>query len=287
MYDGVMRVLCGVFVAAALSVAASAVPAGDALPGVLLSRQLLQRERLTVGEIVQLASDPGGQRAQSFRIVGVYEPVPDPMRFAQERLEARLHLPDLSALLGDSGGHRADSVTGINVRLADPGTAAAFATDVTRRFPGVEAKPTAAPDERSATFLVLERFHFAIAIVTVAGSGVFLLALMVMLVDERRETVATLRLMGFTRARILGQVLVEGTAITLAGAAFGILFALSSQSMFNRVFQWRYDTALVFLRITPHIIAQSIVVAIPIGVLASLVAAWTILRRGALSVVRR
>jgi len=123
--------------------------------------------------------------------------------------------------------------------------------------------------------------------VTVVGSAVFLLALMVMLVDERRGTVGILRLIGFTRRRILIQVLAEGTLIALAGATFGILFALSSQSLFNRFFQWRYDTALVFLRITPHVVAQSLALAVPLGIAASLIASWTLLRRQLLALLRR
>jgi putative ABC transport system permease protein len=135
--------------------------------------------------------------------------------------------------------------------------------------------------------VVIERFHLAIAIVTVIGSAVFLLALMVMLVDERRGTVGILRLIGFTRRRILLQVFAEGALIALAGAAFGILFALASQKIFNRFFQWRYDTALVFLRITPHVVIQSLVLAVPLGVAASLIASWTLLRRPLLALIRR
>ena len=72
---------------------------------------------------------------------------------------------------------------------------------------------------------MLERFHLAVAIVTMIGSAVFLLALMMMLVDERRDTVGMLRLIGFTRRRILMQVFAEGTLIAAAGTAFGVLFA--------------------------------------------------------------
>ena len=41
---------------------------------------------------------------------------------------------------------------------------------------------------QAGPFVVLERFHLAIAIVTIIASTVFLLALTVMLVDERRAT---------------------------------------------------------------------------------------------------
>ena len=144
-----------------------------------------------------------------------------------------------------------ESVTAINVALQTPSDAAAFAHDAMSRLPTIAARPTSAVDERTATFIVVERFHLAIAIVTVIGSAVFLLALMVMLVEERRTTVGTLRLLGFTRRRILVQVTVEGALIAAAGAAAGILFAVVVQDAFNRFFQWRYDTTLIFLRITP------------------------------------
>lgn len=147
--------------------------------------------------------------------------------------------------------------------------------------------PATAPNERTSTFVVIERFHLAVAIVTMIGSAVFLLALMLMLVDERRETVGTLRLIGFTRGRILVQLFVEGTFITLSGAFAGLVFAVVMQDVFNRFFQWRYDTMLVFLRITPGVAVQSLLLALPLGIAASLIASWALLRQHALTLTRR
>jgi putative ABC transport system permease protein len=257
-------------------------------PQILLTRQLMEARQLKVGDTVRLSTDPAGRQSRVFRIAGAYEPDADPMRFAQPRLEARVHLPDLIALEAEPGDPAAsETVTAINVALKQPGDAAAVARSVAARLPGTVARPTTAPDERTDTFVVLERFHLAIAIVTVVGSAVFLLALMVMLVDERRSTVGILRLIGFTRRRILLQVLAEGTLIAAAGALFGVLFALASQGVFNRFFQWRYDTTLIFLRVTPRVALQSIAVAIPLGILASVVASWTLLRRELLTLIRR
>jgi ABC-type lipoprotein release transport system permease subunit len=257
-------------------------------PSILISRQLAESRTLRIGDVVQLSADPSGSQARSFRIAGVYEPTPDPMRFAQQRLEARLHLPDLLALTADpSDPSAADSITSINVALEQPSDGGAFSRDVTARLPAVTARPTTAPDERTTTFIVVERFHLAIAIVTVLGSAVFLLALMVMLVDERRGTVGTLRLLGFTRQRILIQVLAEGALIAVTGAAAGILFAFAMQGVFNRFFQWRYDTTLIFLRITPAVVWRSLLMAVPLGIAASLVASWTLLRQQILALVRR
>jgi putative ABC transport system permease protein len=248
-------------------------------PDMLVSRQLFEQEHLSIGQVVELSRDASGAAAQRFRVAGVYEPVPDPMRFAQQRLEARVHLPDLDDPHGST-------ITTINVALDNPAAAPAVAAAVARRLPGLTARATAAPDERASTFAVLDRFHLAIAIVTVIGSGAFLLALMVMLVDERRETMTTLRLIGFTRGRLLTQVLVEGAIIAAAGIAFGVAFALAAEPAFNRFFQWRYDTALVFLRVTPAIVARSTLIALPVGLAASAAAGWTILRHRALVAAR-
>jgi putative ABC transport system permease protein len=257
-------------------------------PPVLVSRQLLAAQGLAVGDIIALSRDPSGAPARAFRIAGTYEPVADPSHLGVVPLEVRLHLPDLLSLTADPADPLStESVQAINVKLLDPADAAAFAKELTARVPGLVVRETAAPDDADVTFVVLDRFHVAIALVTVTASSIFLLALMVMLVDERRETVAILRLIGLRRRRILVQVLVEGLVIALAGAAFGVALAVAVEGGFNRFFQWRYDTALVFVRVTPAIAARAVAVAVPLGMVASLAASWGLLRRGALALSRR
>ena len=70
---------------------------------------------------------------------------------------------------------------------------------------------------------MLERFHLAVAIVTVLGSTAFLLALMVMRAEERRETVGIIRLIGVSQRFVLLVVLAEGLLIAAAGAVFGVV----------------------------------------------------------------
>ena len=101
--------IVAVFLAATSLVAAQA----PELPTILVTRQLAEREGLSVGDTVELTREPaGGTRTRSFRVVGIYEPVPDPMRLGQARLEVRLHLPDLQGLTrGDTvptGAERVD-----------------------------------------------------------------------------------------------------------------------------------------------------------------------------------
>jgi putative ABC transport system permease protein len=268
----------------------------DATPTVLVSRQLAEARQLRVGSLVRFAADPSGANVREFRVAGIYEPVADPMRINSPRREARFHLPDLLAMLADPQEPLSmETVDTINVALVDPAEARVFAREVASRVPGIVAWPAREAASKAGPFVVLERFHLAIALVTVMASTVFLLALTVMLVDERRETVGILRLIGLTSRRILVQVFAEGLIIAAAGSLFGLALAVASQDLINRFFQWRYDTALVFVRVTPEVAWRCLAIAVPLGALASVAASWALLRsstgpgRGAslLSVLRR
>jgi ABC-type lipoprotein release transport system permease subunit len=253
---------------------------------VLVSRQLLARAHLTIGDVVTVATDPAGTRAAQFRVAGVFEPTPDPMKFNVERLEARLHLDDLLTLTADPADPASnESVTSINVSLADPAGAAAFSRTLAARIPLVGVNPAVGAE--SATFTVIDRFHTAIAAVTVIGSTAFLLALMVIRAEERKETVGILRLIGISSKSIMAEVIVEGLLVAVGGAVVGVTIALLAQRAVNLIFQARYDTTLVFVRVTPSIALRSVAVAVPVGVIAGAVASWTLLRRGAAALVKR
>jgi putative ABC transport system permease protein len=260
----------------------------DELPEILVSRQLAAAEGLTVGQVVRLAAEPDGEGARPFRIAGIYEPVPDPARLGVLRREVRLHLPDLLDLTrSPETALGTEHVAAINVALVDPGDALAFAREINARTPGVTARLAADATGSAATFRVLQRFHLAIALVTIIAATVFLLALTIMLVDERRETVGVLRLIGLPVRRILGQLSIEGLVIAGAGGLFGVLLALGSERLINAFFQWRYDTALVFVRVTPAVAVLSLAIAVPLGAAATVVASWVLLRRNALRLARR
>src|SRR3954463_4308553 len=284
--------VCGIC-AFAVAVVAAALPAIGAapaaeLPVVLVSRQLADDASLHVGDTVTFTADGAGGHARQFRVGGTYEPTPDPVRFTARRLEARLHLPDLNDMIATADDPAStESVGAINVQLAEARDADAFATSLAARAPGIVARPTARARDGSDPFAVLERFHLAVAIVTVLGSTAFLLALMVMRAEERRETVGIVRLIGVSQRFVLLVVLAEGLLIATIGAVFGILLAVGAQRAVNGFFQWRYDTALVFVRVTTRIALQSIALAVPLGIVAGLVGSWTLLRRDIVELVRR
>ena len=277
---------------ATVLLAASLAGAGDSAssappPGVLLSRQLAARARISIGDTVTIAIDPAGTRAVSLRVAGIYEPTPDPLRFTAQRLEAHMHLPDLVALVADPTDPAArEAVDAINVKLTDPNDAGRFASDLAVRAPSVTVTPTSRTRDDDP-FAVLDRFHVAISIVTVVGATAFLLALMVIRAEERRETIAIMRLIGISRRSLIAAVAVEGLLIAAGGALFGVVTAFAAEGLVNRFFQARYDTALVFLRVTPSIAARSIAIALPLGLAAGVGASWPLLRGEILSLFRR
>ena len=269
-------------------VAAAAPGAADVPASILISRQLAEGEHLSVGDTVRLGRAADGSDAREFRVAGIYEPTPDPVRLGAVLREVRLHLPDLLDLTRDPGMPAgSEYVENINVALVNPDDAQAFAREVAARMPGITAQPASGAAGSTGPFVVLERFHLAIAMVTIIASTLFLLALTIMLVDERRATVGVLRLIGLPGHRILAQLFIEGVLIATVGAAFGLLLSLASEGIINRFFQWRYDTALVFVRVTPAVAAVCVAIAVPLGVCATVVASWALLRRNGLRLARR
>jgi ABC-type lipoprotein release transport system permease subunit len=254
---------------------------------ILISRQLAEAEHLRTGMTIRLAAAADGRGGRAFRVAGIYEPTPDPQRLGQVPREVRMHLPDLLDITRpDDALTGAEAVEGINVRLKDPGDARSFARATQAAMPGVIAVP-ANESTPAGAFRVLERFHLAIATVTIAAATVSLVALTIMLVEERRETVGVLRLIGLPIRRILTQILLEGIVVAGAGTLFGLALAVVAQGLINRFFQWRYDTALVFVRISPDVAATCIWIAVPLGAVATVGASWALLRRNGLRLVRR
>ncbi len=268
-----------------LTQSSSPPPAADAGPQpILVARQLAESEDLQVGQIVQLSPRANGEEARAFRIDGIFEPTPDPARLGTLPRVVRMHLPDLLAMAPQRD--RRSSAESVTVALADPTEAAQFARDIATRVPGVTARLTGDPAD-AGPFRVLQRFHLAIAIVTIIAATVFLLALTIMLVDERRATVGVLRLIGLPTGRILVQLFIEGVLIAGLGALIGLALAVGSEGLINTFFQWRYDTALLFVRITPDVAARSVAIAVPLGVVSTVVASWAMLRRNGLTLARR
>ena len=177
----------------------------------------------------------------------------------------------------------------INIVLADPAAdAAAFARDVNARMPGVLARTDRRRRRRAAgPFLVLERFHLAIAAVTIVAATVFLLALTIMLVDERRETVGVLRLIGLPARRILVQICSKGCWWPAPGRRSGWSWPSRPKRCINRSSSGATTRRCSSSASRRGGAASASAIAVPLGAAATVVASWALLRRNGLRLVRR
>ncbi len=248
---------------------------------IAIERRLAEAAQLVVGDSVRIAVDTGaGLRA---RVAAIYNPAPDPATIMRRDLHVRLHLLDLAALLG-----RPDRVDRFGVVL-QPGTDADSAADELNRtafgFRVFSSDSIAAGS--STTFLVVSRFHRAIAIISILASAVFLLCLMLLKVEERRTDVAVLRLTGISRRTIFISLMIEAAVIAVAGSAIGVGLAAVASAVTNWHYQGAFDTTLLFSLLTPSTVAFAVMLSIALGVAAGAAAAWRLVGTHPLVLWRR
>ena len=82
-------------------------------------------------------------------------------------------------------------------------------------------------------------------------------------------------------------MLFRSVLIAGVGALLGLVMAVGSERLINTFFQWKYDTALLFVRITPDVAAKVVAIAVPLGVVATVAASWAMLRTNGLRLARR
>jgi len=260
---------------------------------ILVERSFAARAGLDAGSTVWL----GGRPAASCRatVAGTFEPPADPATLTRERPRLLLHLPDLGRL-----ANRPDEVDRFTVRLRAPVTGSAAdgepdgaAADSVARLigalmPGAQVLGADELAERSsATFRVIQRFHVAIAWITLTASGVFLACLMTLRVQQRRVPVAALRLSGISRRTLFLWLMLETTLISLLGGVAGLGIGHLASDAINAFYQRRYDTALLFSLIGPDATIPALVLAVVLGLGAGGIAAALLLRTDPLEAAGR
>ena len=262
------------FVAEAALLALLAVPGAAQQPApparvpVAIESRLADAARLHVGDTVSirgaLASD------EPAIIAAIYAPRPDPATIMRQDYHVRLHLGDLAALLGQP-----DQVDRIGIVLQPGPNPDSVASRLNRVAFGYDVMPSRQlAAESSTTFLVVSRFHRAIAIISILASAIFLLCLMLLKVDERRRDVAVLRFTGISRRTIFSALVCEAALIALLGSFAGALIAAGASELVNRYYRHFYQTTLLFSEITRGTLLLAVGLSVTLGIAAGVVAAW-------------
>jgi putative ABC transport system permease protein len=256
-----------------MALCALAPSAGAQVVEVAVQRATAEALALGVGDTVRLGTAPDtlGRLAV---VSAIYEPRPDPAEISRQAFGIRLHLPDLAALLGTPD--RVDRF-GLGLHPGVPADSAAAALNG-GAF-GFRAYSSAAiASESSQTFLVVSRFHRAIAVITIVASAVFLLCIMLLKVEERRMDAAVMRFVGVRRRTIFGALVLEAALVAVFGSVVGAGIAFLAGAITNAYYQRFFDTELIFSLITPRILLFGVALSLALGLAAGALAAWRLVR---------
>ena len=238
-------------------------------PDLLIERRLAEDAELRVGDTIQVRPLAASYPAQRFVVGGVFERAADPSRIARNEYEVRFHLPDLQTMLPQP-----DRVDRFAIALAPGASADSAAQWINGIVLSAQAFGSdALAEETSSTFRVVSRFHRAIGIVTILASGIFLLCVMTIRVDERRRDMGVLRLIGVARGTVFRAVVLEAIGIAVVGSALGAGLGVIISALVNAHYARVYDTTLRFALVTPRIVLLAALLGLVLGLGAGALAA--------------
>lgn len=213
---------------------------------------------------------------QSFTVIGVLEP-------ATFLFDGMVMMPlstaqDLFA--------RSDTVSAIILTAASVDEVAALAQTVETKFPELEASGQDNVAENASEVLSAQRAFFSMINNTVIAVAVVVITIvMIVAVMERRREIGTLRAIGARRWAIFSLVVSESLILSLIGA----LVALPMWAIFSQIFLGNLTITDDFLGTVEVIISGFVrisLMALVVGILASLWPAWQAMRVDPLEALR-
>ncbi|MFN2567558.1 MAG: ABC transporter permease [Gemmatimonadaceae bacterium] len=157
---------------------------------------------------------------------------------AAEQQAAALPLATLQSMSarGPGGDDRSDRVSLIMVRLRDGADVERVRAWMERELPRVSAISTDEAirrvDERLSYF---RQLAFILGAVSLVVGFLLVTTLVTVSVNERIGEIAVLRAIGVARSRVVLQILLEGSAIMLAGSALGLALGLVAARYLNGI----------------------------------------------------
>src|SRR5229473_3275801 len=126
-----------------------------------------------------------------------------------------------------------------------------------------------------------------VAIIMAVGSSFAAMNTMYAAVAYRGREIATLRVIGFSRPRILTSFVIESLLLALLGAIVGIILMLPFNGMTTGTQnQVTFSEAVFSLRMTPGVMAAAIGFAVIMGLFGGIAPAWHAARQNILTALR-
>jgi putative ABC transport system permease protein len=183
-------------------------------------------------------------------------------------------LPVMQRLAGRSA---ADGASLILVKAQNDAEVPALAARLRERFPQIEVNSVTDLVRHFRERLVYFRqLSYILGSMSLIVTVLLIATLLTIAVNERLGEIATLRAIGVSRGTVVAQVLAEGVALTLAGAALGIALGLVSARYLDAILTSFPGLPAAFSFFVPRAdsLALSAFVLFMTGSIAGLYPAW-------------
>jgi putative ABC transport system permease protein len=247
---------------------------GDTFSEILINQRLAERLQLTTGDLIQISSSGDMRNARQYRITGIYEEPADPSLVPLKRNFIKMHLSDLEVLTGKKD--RLDLISIQVTKGTDASRVAARLNADAIGFTAYSAQELA--NRTSTTFVVVSKFHEAIAMISMTAGAVFIFALMVMRVEDQRKNFAFLTVTGISKQTILKTLMLEAVFFAFFASILGAILGAFTAKIVNFYYQHYYQTTLVFAEVTSDILIRAIGISFLLGLIAGTFS-WFRLRR--------
>jgi putative ABC transport system permease protein len=227
--------------------------------GALVGERLAARAHVRVGGTLQIKGRP-------FRVDGIYH-----SGIFFEDSGAVIDLAAAQRLAGREG-----EVTDVVVQLAPGVRAGAAAAAIEHAFPGTQVITDPQQALRAgANGTLITKAVLVIAVIALIVGAISVANTMAMSIMERRAELGLLSTVGWSPARVAALILGEGVAVSVLGAALGLLFGVIGGGLLVRALG---VSSYVSPSVTAWGLGRGLLVGVAIGVLGGIYPAWRVTR---------
>ena len=194
-----------------------------------------------------------------FEVVGIVEET------GREEIDDSVTMPlkDLQELVGKEG-----KITLMMIQPSNPEDADSIEQTINDDFDELKAATDKSIMNTVNRMLSqLNLMTFALGSIAALISGIVIMNVMIISVRERRREIGTMKAIGATNRQVLLSILLEAVAISVMGAAAGLILSFGGTAFLN--FVLLTPIALI----TPRLIAQGLVFAVFIGAVSGILPA--------------
>jgi putative ABC transport system permease protein len=233
---------------------------------VLVGNRLAAQLHLLPGAVLAIEGHP-------YRVAGIYH-----SGVLFEDSGAVLPLTQAQQLASRPG-----EVTDVVVQLAPGVRASRAAASIERAFPGTQVITDTQQALRvGANGILISKAILVIVVIALIVGAISVTNTMAMSIMERQSELGLLSTVGWSPVRVASLILGEGIAVSMLGAAAGLLFGVIGGSLLVRALG---VSAYVSPSVTAWGLGRGLLVGVAIGVLGGIYPAWRVTRMTPLKVL--